>query len=238
MNPFDGAEGRRRPGGQPRSRPAADPERSAPMHDHDRGLSSTCPPSCTRWRALQLAAAGGLAAVRRLRLVGRLGRGGVEAAATGPRRRRRPGRRRRPPPRCPRRRPGHSRPTAPTAPTCSRRAAIVSERHHLELRIGVGDGRGRAGGDRPHDHRRRRRQCAARGRAVYIWHCDREGRYSIYDAAAGGRELPARRPGVRRRPGGWRSPASGPAPTPGAGPTSTSRSTRASTMRRPPGRSW
>ena len=36
------------------------------------------------------------------------------------------------------------------------------------------------------------------GAAIYLWHCDREGSYSMYDGDAQ-RELPARRPGGRRR---------------------------------------
>ena len=66
------------------------------------------------------------------------------------------------------------------------------------------------------------------GAAVYLWHCDREGRYSLYSRRDRERELPARRPGRRTRRGASPSPASGRAPTRGAGRTSTSRSTRAS----------
>ena len=36
------------------------------------------------------------------------------------------------------------------------------------------------------------------GAAVYLWHCDREGRYSLYNAGRHQPELPARRPGGRR----------------------------------------
>ena len=40
------------------------------------------------------------------------------------------------------------------------------------------------------------------GGAVYVWHCDREGRYSLYSQGVTRRELPARRPGDRwPRPG-------------------------------------
>ena len=37
------------------------------------------------------------------------------------------------------------------------------------------------------------------GAAVYLWHCDREGSYSMYSDGGRRRELPARRPGGRRR---------------------------------------
>ena len=37
------------------------------------------------------------------------------------------------------------------------------------------------------------------GAAVYVWHCDREGLYSLYSEGVDRRELPARRPGDRRR---------------------------------------
>ena len=37
------------------------------------------------------------------------------------------------------------------------------------------------------------------GAAVYLWHCDREGRYSLYSQGVTERELPARRAGDRRR---------------------------------------
>ena len=37
------------------------------------------------------------------------------------------------------------------------------------------------------------------GAAVYVWHCDREGRYSLYSDGVTDGELPPRRPGSRRR---------------------------------------
>ena len=37
------------------------------------------------------------------------------------------------------------------------------------------------------------------GAAVYVWHCDQAGNYSLYSQAAAERELPPRRPGGRRR---------------------------------------
>ena len=69
------------------------------------------------------------------------------------------------------------------------------------------------------------------GAAVYLWHCDRDGEYSLYSEAVAVGELPARRPGGGRRTGRWSSPASSPRRTTGAGRTSTSRSTKASTTR-------
>ena len=40
--------------------------------------------------------------------------------------------------------------------------------------------RRRAGNARPRDPRRRQRLCPLTGAAVYVWHCDRDGRYSLY----------------------------------------------------------
>ena len=40
--------------------------------------------------------------------------------------------------------------------------------------------RGRAADHQPHRHRRGRGVCRAGGAAVYLWHCDRDGRYSLY----------------------------------------------------------
>ena len=37
------------------------------------------------------------------------------------------------------------------------------------------------------------------GAAVYVWHCDREGGYSLYSSGVDRPELPARRAGGRRR---------------------------------------
>lgn len=37
------------------------------------------------------------------------------------------------------------------------------------------------------------------GYAIYLWHCDRDGNYSLYSAAAAGGELPPRRSGDRRQ---------------------------------------
>ena len=70
------------------------------------------------------------------------------------------------------------------------------------------------------------------GAAVYAWHCDQAGRYSMYSQGVDGRELPARRPGGRRRRDRRRSRASSRPATRAAGRTSTSRSTRASSRRR------
>ena len=66
------------------------------------------------------------------------------------------------------------------------------------------------------------------GAAVYVWHCDREGRYSLYSDGVTRQTTCA----ASRRPtavGRWHSPAPSRAPTAAAGPTSTSRSTPAST---------
>ena len=41
---------------------------------------------------------------------------------------------------------------------------------------------------------------ALEGAAVYLWHCDRDGGYSLYAPGLERRELPARRAGHRRRP--------------------------------------
>ena len=62
-----------------------------------------------------------------------------------------------------------------------------------------GDGRRRADDVADDDHRRRRRSSPLEGAAVYVWHCDAEGRYSLYSPGVDGRELPARRAGRRRR---------------------------------------
>ena len=62
------------------------------------------------------------------------------------------------------------------------------------------------------------------GVAVYVWHCDREGGYSLYSDGVRTRTTCA----ACRSPtttGGDASPASSPPATPGAGRTSTSRST-------------
>ena len=56
------------------------------------------------------------------------------------------------------------------------------------------------------------------GCAVYIWHCDQNGRYSMYSQGVTGRELPARRAGHRRQRRRARSPASSRRRTPGRWP--------------------
>ena len=71
------------------------------------------------------------------------------------------------------------------------------------------------------------------GAAVYVWHCDKAGRYSLYDGDVASRELPARRAGERRRREALVPRRSSRRRTRAAGHTSTSRSTRASTLRRP-----
>ena len=43
------------------------------------------------------------------------------------------------------------------------------------------------------------------GAAVYVWHCDRGGNYSLYAQSLTKRELPARRAADRRRPARPRS---------------------------------
>ena len=40
---------------------------------------------------------------------------------------------------------------------------------------------------------------ALQGAAVYLWHCNSDGEYSLYAQGVDGRELPARRAGGRRR---------------------------------------
>ena len=78
-----------------------------------------------------------------------------------------------------------------------------AQRHPLELRLGV---------------RRPPRACRSTieltvvdtangcaplaGAAVYVWHCDRDGRYSMYSRGRHRRELPARRAGDRRQRSG------------------------------------
>ena len=66
---------------------------------------------------------------------------------------------------------------------------------------------------------------ALTGAAVYLWHCDSDGRYSLYSDGVTQRELPARRAGDRRRRRGHLHEHLSRRPTPGAGRTSTSRST-------------
>ena len=209
------------------------------VHDHDRGLSFDLSTLMTRRRALQLAAVGGLAAV--------VGCGGsvVRGRLDDRRERRRPrgvdddrggGRR---PPRSPRRPPARSPPTARTGSNVLTESGIVRS----DITSSFGSASGTAAGvplaDRAHDPRRRgRRARRSKGAAVYLWHCDREGRYSLYTSAVAERELPARRAGVGRRRQASPSPASARRLLRAAGPTSTSRSTRASTRPPRPAPSW
>jgi protocatechuate 3,4-dioxygenase beta subunit len=155
------------------------------MHDHDRGLSFDLSTLMTRRRALQLAAAGGLAAV-----VGCGSSGGSgEAASTA----------------------ATAAATEEAAGTTAALAAEVPEetagpfpadgsngpnvltesgivRSDITSSFGSASGTAEgvpvaisltiidvAAGGVPLE-----------GAAVYIWHCDREGRYSIYDAALAG----------------------------------------------------
>ena len=54
------------------------------------------------------------------------------------------------------------------------------QRHHPQLRVRVRGRRGRRVDRHPQGPRHRRRRRPPPGAAVYLWHCDREGRYSLY----------------------------------------------------------
>ena len=80
----------------------------------------------------------------------------------------------------PRRPAAPTRATAPTARTSSTESGVVRS----DIRTSFGSAsrhrRGRAADHQADRHRRRRRPRRCAGAAVYLWHCDREGRYSMY----------------------------------------------------------
>ena len=60
-------------------------------------------------------------------------------------------------------------------------SGIVRSDITTQLRLGVGRRGGRAADHQAHGRSTRRNGCAPlAGAAVYLWHCDREGRYSMY----------------------------------------------------------
>ena len=158
--------------------------------DHDLGLSHDLPTLLSRRRALGLAGAAGLAAALAACSSGSDATSGSTAAPA------------RPTARSPR------RPSGPYPADGTNGANVLTESGIVrsDIRSSFGDASAVAGGvpltfsltvvdvsgsddaGKP-----------AAGAAVYAWHCDREGRYSMYGDAVARRELPARRAGGRRR---------------------------------------
>ena len=153
-------------------------------HDHDAGLSLDLPTMITRRRALGLAALGGLTTI--LAACGSGDGGAAGATTSGGRRPRRPRRR----PRATRRWPRSPEETAGPYPADgSNGVNVLTEsgivRSDITRSFGTGSAVAagvpltiamtvldvQAGGT------------PVQGAAVYAWHCDREGRYSLYDSA-------------------------------------------------------
>ena len=157
------------------------------MHDHDRGLDFDLPRLINRRRALGVML-GGLGSAVVVACGGSATRPTASSAAR-PQRQLDPRGDRRPVPRRRLQRPQHPRPRAASSASDITKsfgdASGVAEGVPTTIKLKLLDV---AGGGKP-----------LAGAAVYVWHCDREGRYSLYDEAIAGRELPARRPGVRRR---------------------------------------
>ena len=189
---------------------------SCGMHDHDlrprpRPAAAHQPPAGARERRRPAPAAD------RLRRVGRA-RDSTPRGGTGPR--------------CPRRPAGPFPGDGSNGPNVLTESGVV--RSDITKSFGDASGRRRgrpgrrstltlldvAGGGSP-----------LAGAAVYLWHCDRAGRYSLYDDAIADENYLR---GVQESDadGKLRSRRSSRPPTRAAGRTSTSRSTRASTRRR------
>ena len=154
------------------------------VHDHDRGLSFDVSTLMTRRRALQLLAIGGLATV-----VGCGTSYGGSAATTGATAE------------IPEETGGPFPGDGSNGVERAHRERHRAQRHHARASARrPATAAGRAADDRAHDPRRVRRAARRlKGAAVYVWHCDREGEYSLYSPGVTERELPARRAGVRRR---------------------------------------
>ena len=71
------------------------------------------------------------------------------------------------------------------------------------------------------------------GMAVYVWHCDRDGNYSLYEQGRGRAELPARSAGRRRAGAACSSPPPSRPVTTAGGRISTSRSSTLSNPQSP-----
>ena len=170
------------------------------IEDHDRGLDHDLPRLISRRRAVGLLA-GGLGSAFLAACGG--SSGGSETARRARRPRRPPRGRPRPPPAPPREIPeetagpfpgdGSNGPNVLTESGVVRRditksfggASGVAEGVPTTVELTLLDV---AGGGKP-----------LAGAAVYLWHCDMAGRYSLYDQDVIGGELPARRAGERRR---------------------------------------
>ena len=191
------------------------------IEDHDRGLGFDLPTILSRRRMLSFAAgAAGLSPLAACGSDSRRRRPRPRPPRRRPpaRRRRHPARRRqrrpaprpglltrpsprparRPPTRSPRRPTGRTRPTGPTARTCSPRAASSAATSAP------------ASGRRPPPPSGVPATISftvldastgqpIEGAAVYVWHCDRDGDYSMYSQRRHRRELPAWRAADRRR---------------------------------------
>ncbi len=202
------------------------------LHDHDRGLSFDVSTLMSRRRALQLLAVGGLAT-----LVG-CGTSSADPAGTTSDDRRRPR------PRTRRRRRRSPEETGGPYPADGSNGVNVLAESGIvrsDITSSFGSASGTAAGvplaialtvldvstgGTP-----------AAGAAVYLWHCDRDGRYSLYDSAIS-EENYLRGVQVADARGRVAFSSIFPRPTRGAGRTSTSRSTPPSRRRRPPARSW